>query len=68
MRTRSFLTGKSSGIPTNITVLNLAYYPDEKGPYNYDTYPSAYSAGINSDGRLNDPQSRWGGIMRKSDK
>ena len=23
-----------SGIPTNITVLNLAYYPEEKGPYN----------------------------------
>ncbi len=54
-----------SGIPTNITVLNVAYYPDEKGPYNYDTDPGLYSSGINSDGRLNDPQSRWGGIMRE---
>ena len=54
-----------SGIPTNIAVLNLAYYPEEKGPYNYDTDPGAYSQGMNSDGKLNDPKSRWGGIMRE---
>ncbi len=54
-----------SGIPTNITVLNLGYYPDEKGPYNYDTDPGLYSRGMNSDGKLNDPESRWGGIMRE---
>ena len=54
-----------SGIPTNIAVLNLAYYPDEKGPYNYDTDRSTYSQGINSDGKLNEPKSRWGGIMRE---
>ncbi len=55
----------TTGIPTNITVLNLAYYPDEKGPYNFDTDPGPYSDGMNSEGRLNDPQSRWGGIMRE---
>ncbi len=54
-----------SGIPTNIAVLNLAYYPEEKGPYNYDTDPGVYSKGINSSGNLNDPKSRWGGIMRE---
>ncbi|MCJ7446702.1 MAG: cell surface protein SprA [Bacteroidales bacterium] len=54
-----------SGIPTNITVLNVGYYPQEKGPYNFDTDPGPYSEGINSDGRLNDPKSRWGGIMRE---
>jgi cell surface protein SprA len=54
-----------SGIPTNITVLNLAYYPAEKGPYNYDTYPGPYSKGMKTDGKLNDPKSRWGGIMRE---
>ena len=54
-----------SGIPTNITVLNLAYYPNEKGPYNYDTEPGPYSRGINSKGLLNDPATRWGGIMRE---
>jgi cell surface protein SprA len=54
-----------SGIPTNLTVLNLAYYPKEKGPYNYDTDPGPYSEGMNSNGELNDPKSRWGGIMRE---
>ncbi len=55
----------ASGIPTAIAVLNLAYYPGEKGPYNYDTDPGTYSAGMNQDGGLNDPKSRWGGIMRE---
>jgi cell surface protein SprA len=54
-----------SGIPTNIAVLNLAYYPNEKGVYNYDTDPGPYSEGMNSAGKLNDPKSRWGGIMRE---
>ncbi len=54
-----------AGTPTNIPVFNLAYYPTEKGPYNYDVNPSHLSAGINSDGSLMDPESRWGGIMRK---
>lgn len=53
-----------TGIPTNIPVLNLAYYPSHRGPYNYDVSPSAYSAGIDEEGRLMDPSSRWGGIMR----
>ncbi|NLB26104.1 MAG: cell surface protein SprA, partial [Bacteroidales bacterium] len=52
------------GEPTNIPVLDLAFYPSERGPYNYDTRPGIFSAGINSDGTLADPQSRWGGIMR----
>jgi len=54
-----------SGIPTNLTVLNLGYYPEEKGSYNYDTDPGLYSKGMNSEGKLNDPKSRWGGIMRE---
>lgn len=54
-----------SGIPTNIAVLNLALYPDEKGPYNYDTEPTSYTSGVNPDGTLADPETRWGGIMRE---
>ena len=54
-----------SGIPTNIAVLNVAYYPAERGPYNYDTWPGSYSAGINEDGLLSNPSTRWGGIMRE---
>ena len=54
-----------TGIPTNIAVLNLAFYPDEKGPYNYDLMPSAYTAGITPEDKLKAPESRWGGIMRE---
>ncbi|MFU8842866.1 MAG: cell surface protein SprA [Bacteroidales bacterium] len=53
------------GTPTNIGVLNVAYYPSERGPYNYDAQPSSVSAGINADGSLAVPSSRWGGMMRK---
>lgn len=53
-----------AGQPTNITEFNLAFYPNERGPYNYDT-TSFYSSGLNPDGTLKDPQTRWGGIMRK---
>lgn len=55
----------ATGTQTNVSVLNLAYYPEERGPYNYDVAPTPYSAGINEEGKLNDPASRWGGIMRK---
>ncbi len=54
-----------NGTPPNIGVLNVAYYPDTKGPYNYDVTPTNISAGLTPDGKLNDPQSRWGGMMRK---
>jgi cell surface protein SprA len=54
-----------SGIPTNIPVLNLGFYPAEKGSYNFDTDPGPYSRGIGSEGLLNDPETRWGGIMRE---
>ena len=54
-----------SGIPTNIPVLNLGFYPAEKGSYNFDTEPGPYSRGMGTDGLLNDPETRWGGIMRE---
>lgn len=57
----------ASGQPNAIYELNLAYYPTEKGPYNYDVAPTAYSAGIDEEGALRSPASRWGGIMRKLD-
>ncbi|WP_303920070.1 cell surface protein SprA [Draconibacterium sediminis] len=58
---REFTTGE----PTNIAVLDLAFYPTERGPYNYDTGNSSHAAGVNPDGTLRDPESRWGGIMRE---
>ena len=53
-------------IPQFLYVLNLAYYPEEKGPYNFDT-PSGepgISSGINQDGKLLNPQTRWAGISQ----
>ncbi len=41
-----------------INTLDLAYYPDERGPYNYN--PAA--AGSNT---LPNPANNWGGIMRQ---
>ena len=51
-------TEKEYGESSYIPILNLAYYPDERGPYNYDT-------DINERGRLNNPEDRWAGITRK---
>lgn len=54
-----------SGIPASIQVLNLAFYPSERGMYNLDRPGgSSYSRGIAADGSLIDPETRWGGIMR----
>jgi cell surface protein SprA len=55
----------AAGTPTNIPVFDVAYYPTERGPYNFDTTGVAgISSGLNSDGTLRDPDTRWGGIMR----
>ncbi|MFO7979076.1 MAG: cell surface protein SprA, partial [Bacteroidales bacterium] len=53
-----------TGIPSPIPVMNLAYYPSERAPYNFDSRPSAFSSGMAQDGTLLDPATRWGGIMR----
>lgn len=45
---------------STLNVLNLAYYPNERGPYNLDP-------AVDADGRLTQPQKRWGGMMRKLD-
>ena len=49
----------------NLAMFDLAYYPNERGPYNYEVEgQSGISAGMDANGFLNDPASRWGGIMR----
>ena len=55
-----------NGIKEIIRTLDLSFYPSERGPYNYETDAvSGISAGINAQGYLNNPKSRWGGIMRR---
>lgn len=48
----------TSSESTTLSVLNLAYYPEERGPYNLNT-------DLDTDGKLNNPAQNWGGIMRK---
>ena len=52
---REGIAGQSS----YLSVLNLSYYPLERGPYNLDV------DGMNPDGTLSNPEKRWGGMMRK---
>jgi cell surface protein SprA len=49
-----------------LPLLDLAFYPSERGPYNYDVagFPG-YTKGILNDGSLANPETRWGGIMRR---
>ncbi|RPG60222.1 MAG: cell surface protein SprA [Flavobacteriales bacterium TMED191] len=54
-----------NGQPQRLRTFDVAFYPAERGPYNFDVEPSIYSAGINEFGDLNSPESRWGGITRK---
>ena len=48
----------TSRIP-DFPILNLAYYPTLRGPYNYTTI------GVGSNGNLLMPKSRWGGMLRR---
>lgn len=58
----------TTALSTQMTVFNMAYYPTERGPYNYDVAGAeGLSRGLNDDGTLRDPKTRWGGIMRKFD-
>ena len=47
-----------NGAVSTLSVLNLAYYPQERGPYNLTTQ-------LNADGTLQNPAAKWGGMMRK---
>ena len=48
------------GSLNNISTLDLAYYPKERGQYNYDSD----NTNIDVDGLFTDPENRWAGIMR----
>ena len=49
-----------------LQTFDLAFYPKEKGPYNFQTDPAKFDA----NGRLNpaDPKKSWGGLMRNIDQ
>ena len=55
----------SNGSQPNVSMLDLAYYPGEVGPYNYDTKAiPGISSGLDVNGNLKNPQTRWAGMMR----
>ena len=53
-RDQSTYNGATSTLP----ILNLAFYPQERGPYNL-------THDFNSDGTLQQPETKWGGMMRQ---
>ena len=48
----------TSSESTTLQILNLAYYPNERGPYNLNP-------DLDADGHLNSPQANWAGITRR---
>ena len=55
-----------NGQPQRLRTLDFAFYPEERGPYNFDLMGvPGISYGINEDGFLNNPTTRWGGVTRK---
>ena len=46
------------GESSTLSVLNLAYYPNERGPYNLNP-------DLDVNGNLANPRNHWGGMMRK---
>ena len=56
-----------NGQPLRLRTFDLAFYPEERGPYNFDVEGGDYSNGISEDGKLLAPETRWGGVVRKLD-
>ena len=48
------------GAVSTLPILNIAYYPNERGPYNFN--PT-----LNTNGTLRSPEHNWAGMMRRLD-
>lgn len=51
----------AQSLQTTMSTFDLAYYPNERGPYNFD------ATNIDDSGKLLRPQDRWAGITRSID-
>lgn len=47
-----------------LTTFDLAFYPRDKGPYNFESR----NGRVNASGRLVNPKQSWGGLMRSLDQ
>ena len=52
---------EASNVDTKLPILNLAYYPTERGQYNIN------ASEVGTDGKMTNPKKRWAGIMRRLD-
>jgi len=56
---------RQPGTLNSIPSLNLSYYPSDRGSYNFDVPGgTTYSEGLNNNGGLVAPETRWAGIQR----
>ncbi|MBX9784475.1 MAG: cell surface protein SprA [Chitinophagaceae bacterium] len=48
-----------------LITFDMAFYPTDRGPYNYDARPGSING---ANGKMLNPKNRWGGIMRAIDQ
>ncbi len=58
---------QNAALQNALPTFDLGYFPKERGPYNFTVTADQYSAGVNTDGTLVNPQNRWGGLTRPID-
>ncbi len=59
-----------SSFQQNLVTFDLSYFPSDRGQYNFEFQPDGrpgISSGVNPNGTLKNPRSRWGGITRAID-
>ncbi len=62
---REIFPQKTTGFgESQLVTFDLAYYPETRGPYNYD----AGAGNVAANGKLLKPRTRWGGLMRNIDQ
>ncbi len=49
---------------SQLVTFDMAYYPTEKGPYNFETDPTK----IDANGKFTEPKKKFGGLMRSIDQ
>ncbi len=46
------------GVPNNLNTFDIAFFPNKRGPYNLN------ADAVKQNGKLKNPEEKWGGIMR----
>ena len=49
---------------SQLVTFDMSYFPEEKGPYNFETNPGK----INANGKFTNPKTKFGGLMRSLDQ